>query len=1557
MALKDSGIRSGIAVIGMSCRVPGASNIDEFWRNLCAGRESIRPLSDDELLAAGLDPEDLANPRLVRAGALVDGFDEFDAAFFGITAREAEVMDPQHRLFLESAVHALEHAGYDPERYDGAIGVFGGGIFGSYAARNLVGAGVFEEKHAVLSTILANEKDYMTTRVSYKLNLRGPSYTIQSGCSTSLVAIHLACQNLLNYESDIALAGGVAIDAGRWRGYYHHEGGVMSPDGHCRVFDENARGTVFGNGVGIVVLKRLEDALTDGDTIYAVVLGSATNNDGSLKVGFTAPSVTGQSKVIVEALAAAGATADTIGYIEAHGTGTTLGDPIEVEAMTRAFGGSTTRRQFCAIGSVKSNIGHLDAAAGVSGFIKTVLALGHGLVPPSINFERPNPTIRFEQTPFYVNRTLATWKSGTAPGVPRRAGVSAFGMGGTNVHVVLQEPPEQPPTDLSRPWQLIVLSAKSGDALEEATANLGAHLDAHRDLDLADVAYTLQVGRSAFSHRRAVVCRDIASAVDSLRGDRARVHTREHRGEPCDVAFLFPGQGSQYVGMAGDLYETEPAFRKQIDVCCEVLQPELGLDLRTLLFPPPSNPVQRRAAADRLQRTEFAQPAIFIVEYALALLWADLGIEPSACLGHSLGEYVAACLAGVFTLDDALKIVAARGRLMQQLPPGAMTAVSLPAAEVESLIDGSVSIAATNGRRVTVVSGPTADIERLERQLAGRVDCQRLQTSHAFHSAMMDPILDRFADLVANAVLRMPSTPYITNVTGTWVRPTDAIDPAYWARHLREPVRFAEGVAALVSRGPLHFVEVGPGRTLGSLARTICPDRLVVSSLPAPTESQAASVRMLEALGTLWQHGAAVNWSALYRDEHRRRVALPGYPFERRRYWIEPEKPRPEPAPPVEAPPLVKHDDVSRWCYLPEWRQTPPPRFYAQGQAVAADATWLLFADDGPLSERVRAELVPYVDAARLVTVKPGDGFERTGPDSYTVAPGVARDYASLYSALAETTGLPDIVVHLWTASTVGDMVDAASCEQAQYLGFHSIVALMQAIASHRVNGAVHPVAIKVVTRNVQGVTGFERLRPEHATLLGPGVVIGHEHPEVRCSVIDIEDDDQVQRTRNPVGRLVEELRTLAPEPLVAHRGGARWTQLFEAIALGQDGSPQCPLRPRGVYLILGGLGAVGSALARHLARSVQARLVLVNRSPLPPREEWERFLALHGPLHSTSARIRTVRALEAAGAEVLVVVADVADREQMAAVVSQTCERFGTLNGVICAAGIAGAGSIQGRARSSEQVLMPVSSLQAPDAEAQFRPRMRGLFVLEDVLGARPLDFCLIVSSLSAILGGPGYAAYAGASLFMDAFVRRHNQAHPVPWLTVNWDAWSFGAASSTALSRMTITEEEGAEVFDRVIGAHALGHLVISTVDLYARARRDAAPEAPAESAADAKKRTPAADRRLYARPTSLPSTFESPASDIERTVAAVWQEVLGIDPIGRHDNFFELGGHSLLAVQVAARLEDALQLEIPMRNVFDAPSVADLAARIQLALPARQASAALVGHDFPDCEEFEV
>jgi acyl transferase domain-containing protein len=1545
MTTKAESIRSGVAVVGMACRLPGAASVDEFWTNLSGGVESIRPLSEQELVDAGLEAEELENPRLVRAGALVEGIDQFDAGFFGINGREAEVMDPQHRLFLECAWEALEHAGYDPARYDGAIGVFGGGIFGSYATRNLMPAGVFDEKSTVLQTILSNEKDYMTTRVAYKLNLRGPSFTVQSGCSTSLVAIHVACQNLLNFESDIALAGGVAIDTQRGAGYYHFEGSVHSPDGHCRAFDAKAAGTVFGNGVGLVVLKRYEDAVADGDTIYAVIRGSATNNDGAHKVGFTAPSVGGQSQVIVEALADAGVDADSIGYIEAHGTGTTLGDPIEVEAMTKAFRSHTSRTGFCAIGSVKTNIGHLDAAAGVSGFIKTVLALDRRQLPPSLHFEQPNPKIEFQSSPFFVNTKLTDWNAGVRPGAPRRAGVSSFGMGGTNAHVVLEEAPPALQPAPARPHQLLLLSAKSEASLERATEQLAAHLRRAPDGSLADIAYTLQVGRGEFGWRRALVCSDAEEAAAIIAAhEPGRIVSAQYCGEQFRATFLFPGQGAQIPGMGRGLYESEPAFREQLDLCCTRLRPYLGFDLRDVLFP---SAAVRELAAERLTQTECAQPALFAVEYALARLWMRWGIEPSACLGHSIGEYVAACLAGVFSIDDALRVVAARGRLMQQLPPGAMAAVALGGDELARRLSGSLEIAALNAPTLSVIAGSFDEVEAFERDCREHgITCRRLHTSHAFHSAAMDPILDPFRQVVASVERRAPSIPFVSNVTGTWITPAQATDPAYWAAHLRQPVRFADGVAAVLDRDPSNFIEVGPGRALGSLARQIGArgTSAVFASLPSHDEERSEQACLLETLGGLWLRGAAVDWKAFHGSERRRRVALPTYPFERTRYWVEAPKEEPAPPPPD---PLAKIEDISQWFHVSGWRQTPPPQFYAQGRTVPAEAHWLVFAADDVFGRDVVATLCRATDPQRVTVVQRGARFQQSGAREFTIDPGCRDDYRRLAEALAAADLLPDAVAHLWTAGgTAAPTPDAA--EDAQQTGFYSLVWLTQALVAARQPSPERGLLIKVITREMCDVTGVESLRPELATLLGPTRVIAQEHLGTLCTCIDIGPAHEAA----PVAELVTELRSLAPEVLVAYRGRQRWATLFEPLLL-QAGSPAVPLRDRGVYLIAGGFGAIGTALARHLADEAHARLVLVGRSELPPRELWDRWLASHDDHDGTSARIRAVRDLESRGADVLPIAADISDRRQMAAAIDRVDAELGAIDGVIYAAGVAGAGAIQGRRHDSgPSVLAAVQNIRPGDADHQFRPKMRGLFVLEEVLGARTLDFCLVVSSLSCVLGGQGYATYSAANHFMDAFVRRHNRQHPVRWLSANFDAWSF-AGSDGPLARVTMTEQEGVEVFRRLLGAPMLGSVVVSTANLLARAAAMGPRQAePAEAVATADD-----GRTRYARPASLASRFEAPQTPTEETVAAIWQAVLGLDRVGRLDNFFELGGHSLLAVQVAARLEDAVHIEVPMRNVFDAANVADLAGRIEFALLARQEQAALQEVEDADVEELEI
>ncbi|HKH43278.1 MAG TPA: condensation domain-containing protein, partial [Thermoanaerobaculia bacterium] len=1009
----ESSPLEGIAVVGMAGRFPGADDLAALWRNLCGGVEGVTFYTREELAAAGVDPELLDDPRYVRAGAALRDVQSFDAAFFGFSPREAELMDPQHRLFLECSWEALENAGYDTAAYPGSIGVFGGMGVSGYLIRNLLSHDDLLRRAGPLQVRIFNDNSFLTSLAAWKLDLRGPSVTVQSACSTSLLAACMACQSLLQYQCDMALAGGVSVVVPHAQGYLALES-VMSPDGRCRAFDAAAAGAVEGSGAGVVVLKRLSDALADGDAIHAVIRGFATNNDGGFKQSFTAPSVDGQVEVVAMAQAMAGVPAESITYVETHGTGTPLGDVVEVTALTEVFAASTEQRGFCGLGSIKTNIGHLDAAAGVAGLIKTVLAVEHGVLPPSLHFETPNPRIDFARSPFYVNTECRPWRP---EGWPRRAGVSAFAIGGVNAHVILEEPPAPGPAAAAPPWSLLVLSARTETALDAATSRLLDHLQAPDfQANLGDIAYTLQVGRRAFRHRRVLAARDLADAVGVLerRDPRRLLSGVAAAGEP-QVAFLFPGLGTEYAGMARGLYRDDAGFRARLDDCAERLAPLLGLDLREVLFPEEGEeadgetgidlrallgrgPRPSSATEGLLRRTAVSQPAIFAVEYALASRLLDWGIRPQAMVGFSIGEYVAACLSGVLSLDDALRLVAGRARLIDELPGGAMLAVPLGEKAVSPWLAGGLSLAAVAGPELTVLAGTEEAVAAAEERLtaAGHV-CRRLQTSHAFHSALMEPAVERFLALFEGIELHPPEIPYLSNVTGGWITAEEATDPAYWAEHLRGTVRFADAVAKLWRQPGRVLVEVGPGQTLSSWALQQSSvsgggggvggaDPVALPTLRHAFERTDDLAFLLQTVGRLWLTGLRPDWPAFWADQPRRRVPLPTYPFERQRYWIEPRS-RAAVQPVSEAPAVRPGEAV------PEMLAAEPARRHAR------PSLHVPYAAPRDATERRVAEILG--ELLRLETVGIHDSFFDLGGDSLLATHLVARLHHELGAELS----------------------------------------------------------------------------------------------------------------------------------------------------------------------------------------------------------------------------------------------------------------------------------------------------------------------------------------------------------------------------------------------------------------------------------------------------------------------------------------------------------------------------------------------------------------------------
>lgn len=1548
-----------IAIIGMAGRFPGADSVEQFWQNLCDGIESITFFNDEELIAAGVDPELLKDPAFVKARPILSDVEHFDSIFFGYNPREAELMDPQHRLFMEACWEVLERGGYDPQRYKGQIGVFGGTNASTYLYSAFAIKPDLIEQVGGYQIAVSTDKDSLTTGVSYKFNLRGPSVAVQTFCSTSLVATHMACQSLIQGDCSMALAGGVSIRVPSVWGHLYEEGGMESPDGHCRTFDAEAKGSMFGDGVGVVMLKRLTDALNDGDTIYAVIKGSAMNNDGSLKVSYTAPSVAGQAEVITTALAKAGISAESISYIEAHGTATELGDPIEVTSLTKAFRMHTTKTGYCAIGSVKTNVGHLDRAAGVSGLIKTALALKHQVLPPNLHFKSPNPEIDFENSPFFVNTTLRPWhpESGL-----RRAGLNSLGMGGTNVHVVLEEAPEREKSTPSSKPQVLLLSARTDSALDTMTKNLQSFvLKQHEGgeiLNLADVAYTLQVGRKVFEHRRVVVCEnegELETLLENRPPTRVFSHVEKRTERP--VVFLFPGVGEQYPGMALDLYKQESVFKETVDQCARILQPLLGMDIREALYPEGitepketanASPFNLRALMGRngsslaalgpLAQTTLAQPVTFVIEYALGRLLMHWGIIPQAMLGYSVGEYVAACLAEVLSLDDALLVVARRAQMIERQEKGAMLTVALPVEQIQPYLGQDIDVAAINGPNVCVLSGPVVAIEHVEKELSHKeIAARRVDSTHAFHSRMLTHVQNELTALVKTFKLQAPRVPYISNVTGTWITAEQATDPTYWSRHMCQTVQFSTAIGQLLKEPDWVLLEVGAGQTIGSFIKqhtSFTAERmmLVHGTLPSRHERQASGISLLTTLGRLWLVGVVIDWEQTVVGERRQRVLLPTYPFERKRHWILPDTLSSRPAANRVSPiaeQLEKDPDRAKWFYLPGWKQSLVRTPNTQVEDEQNAPCWMLFSDSRGLGESLSVQLRKVQHT--VITVTPGSAFANRGPDAYRVDPTSRTDYETLLSELRKQGKIPNKIVYLWTV-TDEQAAPVNHLDEHEHFNsdFYRLMALAQALGDQGGDAC----ELFIVSNGLYGISGEESLAPEKALITGIVRVLPQEYPHVRCSNIDLIWPQMGARQADELLTMLSgELSSEITDAVISLRGKRRWVQSFEPVAL-QERSIQCAhLRKNGVYLITGGLGGIGLAMAEHLARSMQARLVLVGRSALPPREEWVKVLEQASQDDRVAARIRQILHLEELGSEVLVAAADVVDEAVMREVITQARSRFGTIHGVLHTAGLPGIGLIQ---------------LKTPAMAAEvMAPKIQGTLVLERVLSDVPLDFIVLFSSMTSTTGGgPGQVDYCAANAFMDAYAqywREHDASRlviAVDWGEWQWNAWSAGLVGYDTLvqeffienrRRTGISFEEGSDALQRIL-AHNLPQIVVSTQDfaVVIEASKDFTTETIVQRTQEARQ-----SQQLYERPTLLGVEYVAPESDLEIEIAEIWSLLLGIDRVGVNDNFFELGGHSLLGTQLISRIRRKFQIDLPLATIFESATVAELAMVVELIL----------------------
>lgn len=1467
-----------VAVIGMACRFPGADTWRDFWNNLVNAQESIQVLSDEKLAEMGIEESLFRQPNFVKVRNPFHGKDLFDSAFFDYRPDEARAMNPVHRVFHECVWEALEDAGYDPDQIKGSVGLFAGSnedldgrIYGQLKSEELDD----------LTRDYLNNRDYLAALVSYKLNLKGPAVSVNTACSTSLVAINMACKSLLLGESRMAIAGAASILTKDIVGYLHQEGMIGSSDGHCRTFDKGASGTVRGEGAGVVVLKRLTDALHDGDHIYAIIKGSSINNDGNRKVGFTAPSIEGQAECIRKAHQFSKVDPESISYIEAHGTGTRLGDPVEIEALNMAFKRNIAQR--CAIGSVKTNIGHLDTAAGMAGFIKTVLSLKYRQLPASLHYKEPNPEIDFDNGPFYVNARLSEWPVGKKG--PLRAGISSFGIGGTNAHLIAEEAPPLNRSDTGQPYKVLTLSAKTEGSLLNYAARLKQFLQNEAEICLNDMCYTFQAGRRHFSNRLAITFESREEIIRSL-GD-INLKTKITKGKnKNDVVFLFPGQGSQYAGMGRNLYAENTLFREIMDKGFSLIKELTGEDFETILYSEPDE-------SHKINDTQYTQPALFLTEYALAHVLISLGIRPRYMLGHSVGEYVAACISGVFSFEDALKLLVRRGILINQLPGGEMVSVGITPDEAAHLVSESVGVAAINGPEQVVLSGDSVSIGELTARLsAQKIPFVKLRTSHAFHSPALDPISEVFKKEFDTVKFSKPQIPFVSNLTGKLISDEQACSPDYWVRHMRETVLFSNGVATLFDTNePLTFIHAGPGQALTKLVQQQntgkgIPDFVNVAR--SEKERINDSAYLTTGIGQLWALGVEIDWKAYYKSERRNRVSLPAYSFEQISYPIDHNT--------VETAvsfSIGKTDetDLTGSVYFPGWKSTVAVGF----EEKRIQRVYLFFLNDNAFLKTMAERILGNEDM--LIEVYAGTQYSRLSSNTFIVNPLSSADFIRMMADLQQDKIFITDVLYGWGMAVNTSVLKLSDTEPEIHLVYLSIIRTAQALAGVK---WLSVASFIILSDSLHCVTGDEKISPAQSLMLSVVNVLPQEHP-MRCSNIDVQlSEGNMDLT---AVKVMAEIRYQAhgADRVVAYRRGKRWIQCYQKNAkriIGKSTS----LKQGGVYLITGGLGGVGCILAKYLLQKYNAKLILIGRTKIQ-----EGNLAENGK--EANKRYRDLKSLSD---NVKYYSTDVSDLTSFTRTVHDAALAFGPIQGVIHTAGIIDAGYFE--------LIEDISEVKALEMLA---PKIAGIQNICQIFRDRNLDFVWATSSLASVLGGLGYTAYAAANLFMDSYIASISAEFP------SWKSLCLGELAIDSQPSETkyagLKPSEITDLFEWSLSQEvpviieAKGNLDARIHEVYS-VRRSLSQQGTTEKTS----------RHKTVRP-GVSTDFAAAENQTEQKLQNLFEDFFGLESVGVMDDFFELGGDSLKAMMLVKRIKQEFSVDLPLTDFLMRPTIRLMAARI--------------------------